>query len=49
VDHEKQNRGEQRSNQQTACRHESSLHEATSCGFFPQVDDEQAEDEGLER
>jgi len=23
-------------------------HEATPCGFFPQVDDEQAEDEGLE-
>ena len=38
-----------RSNQQAAPGHESALHEATPCGLFPQVDDQQAEDEGRKR
>ena len=44
--HEERNRGEQRSDQKAAGGHQSSLHEATPRSFFPQIDDQQAENEG---
>jgi len=49
VEHEERDSGEQGSDQQTTRGHESTLHEAAPRSLFPQVDDQQAENEGLKK